>query len=1047
MMEGDTRPAEPSCERGLQAYKWAEKRLGTRTALATAISAGITSPEAATNSGLFSNDVDRMVLVGQKSFMISGSRAGNLTTPATGMSSRQLSGATEILQPLPEREPLSLYGAQARQLPPGAIDDGYATETPALATIPQKEPLQISLSPQPSPRVEHKQSEGEVRHDYQTIKAELKGQKAPMSNNATGKDGEALQLREKLKRIVEAPGFDAAFALLIVVNTAIMAFQVQYSGFDVGYELRYFGMEKPASEVWPAASEVFLAFDWFFGILFTLEVFLKLLAIDVKFFKDPWNLLDAVVILAWMVDKATEGVLPLDPMLLRILRLIKLGRLLRLIRTIQGFDSLYIMITSIYGSLAALSWSVLLLAVVLMIFALFISTMVEPYVMDKNQPDERRFEVYKYYGTFSRASLTMFELVLANWVPASRALTENVGEGWMLFVLFFKITIGFSVVKVLMGVFLQVTFHVAANDDLIMVNQAERAIKNHTKKMGLLFKCADQDGNGRLDEDEFSEIMTDKTVVQWLSAMGFEAAHFSGRDVYRLLVEPGGDMSAEELIRGVSKLKGPATALNMALIKRDYRATRGSIKRLASSLDTLREDKRLGGEGFVEAAKSILDRDDKSEDGEESQARKSLRFSETMFEKKIQDMEIGEGDGRCMQARRKMLEVVNSAYFEMFFASAIALCTIVMAAQVQYQGIENGYQLKYEGMTLPAAEAWPGAKEAFDVIEVVFGITFTVEIVFKLFAMGHIYFKEVWNVFDVAIVGAWYIEAYSMAALPLEPMILRLFRLIRLLRMVRLVKIFEQYDALYLMVTSIKGSIAALSWSTLLLIVIQTMLSMMMATLLESWFLNDDTSVDKHEVYRYFGTFSKSFLTFFEITLGNWIPVCRTMVRNWSELYVLPALVHKFIMGFAVVMVISGVFIQETMKVAQTDNTIMLNQRERASKLHTKKMKVLFAVADSDGSGRLDAEEFEQVCADPQVQVWLSAMGIDVSDAKAVHQTICETTGGDDISAEELITGMAYLKGAARNMDMCLLRRENVELREMVEKLQQQVDHMTGTLG
>lgn len=38
---------------------------------------------------------------------------------------------------------------------------------------------------------------------------------------------------------------------------------------------------------------------------------------------------------------------------------------------------------------------------------------------------------------------------------------------------------------------------------------------------------------------------------------------------------------------------------------------------------------------------------------------------------------------------------------------------------------------------------------------------------------------------------------------------------------------------------------------------------------------------DKFElVYTYFGTFSRSLLTMFEITLANWPPVCRALTEN-----------------------------------------------------------------------------------------------------------------------------------------------------------------------
>ena len=43
---------------------------------------------------------------------------------------------------------------------------------------------------------------------------------------------------------------------------------------------------------------------------------------------------------------------------------------------------------------------------------------------------------------------------------------EDVSEFYTIFVLTFQASMGFSVVKVIMGVFLQNTFSVAANDDV-----------------------------------------------------------------------------------------------------------------------------------------------------------------------------------------------------------------------------------------------------------------------------------------------------------------------------------------------------------------------------------------------------------------------------------------------------------------------------------------------------------------------------------------------------------------------------------------------------
>ncbi|CAJ1367062.1 unnamed protein product [Effrenium voratum] len=361
---------------------------------------------------------------------------------------------------------------------------------------------------------------------------------------------------------------------------------------------------------------------------------------------------------------------------------------------------------------------------------------------------------------------------------------------------------------------------------------------------------------------------------------------------------------------------------------------------------------------------------------------------------------------------------------------------------------------------------------------------------------------DIWNWLDTLVVCIWYAERVTTTGFPLDPMILRLFRLSRLMRMVRLVKIFEQC-ALYLMLTSIRASFAALAWSSALLLLIQMMLALAMVTLVEPYLSSAEstgqgrsgvcemyglniTLGDKHAVYSYYGTFTRAMLTLFEITLGNFVPVTRLMMQDVSEIYVIFALIHKLVIGFAVVMehwqVITGVFVQETFSVAQTDNTIMrlrresrrssfirdsraiqsvvtfvwaevkydatndemINQKERALALHVAKMclecdssepksvvfgrTALFKAADFDGSGRLDLGEWLQVCDDYSVQLWLSAMGLDVSNAALVHELICSAVGkqagAQDLNAKDLVLGVARLKGAARNIDMALFRQD-----------------------
>eukprot|EP00930_Biecheleria_cincta_P062157 TRINITY_DN4765_c0_g1_i6.p1 TRINITY_DN4765_c0_g1~~TRINITY_DN4765_c0_g1_i6.p1 ORF type:complete len:1330 (+),score=261.30 TRINITY_DN4765_c0_g1_i6:119-4108(+) len=849
------------------------------------------------------------------------------------------------------------------------------------------------------------------------------------------------ELRALLQALVASAKFELFFAFLIMANTVVMAAQVQYRGLDTGFKIKYHGLAHPVTAVWPGADTLFIVLEYLFGVAFTLEILLKLAALHVYFFLDPWNLLDLSVVAAWFVDTIGDGVLPIDPMLLRLVRLVKLMRMLRLVKTIQGFDALYILITSIRASISALAWTVLLMSAVMMMIAVFLATIVDGYINDETIERARREAVYEYYGSLHRAALTLFELTLANWPPAARVLTENVSELYIMFVLVFQATIGFSVVKVVTGVFFHVTMNVAANDDFIMLTRKERTLKKYTTALSLLFEAADEDGNGRLDSEEFAKMMDDPIVVDWLGSLGFEVGSFSPKEVYELLTtKECEDLSAGELITGVTKLQGPATSLNLAKVGKEVRETRDLMQRVFDELEELVSSMGLPSRkrSWQEAKK--VEEKQESPSKSASEYRQKSAVSSALFGHNEGEEELPAGCAARLQYGLRRL--VNHPNFEAVFASLIALNTVVMGAQVQYRGIETGHKLRYKGMDRPASEVWPFAEEVFFGIEVFFAIAFTFEIGAKCVALGLRFWKDAWNVLDALIMVAWYFEFVDFVVFPLDPMLLRLFRLVKLFRMIRLVKFLERQDQLYLMIASIKASFGALAWSSALLLVIQLMLALFMATLLESYLKSGEPLHNKQEVYKYYGTFTRALLTLFELSLGNFIPVTRLVATNVTEAYVVFALLHKFSVGFAVIMVITGIFVQETMSVAKTDNTIMLNLKKSGTRMHIKKMQSFFALADADGSGSLDAGEFEEVCADEQVKMWLAAQELDVSDAKTMHAMMCEETNSEEVTPEQLVKGMARLKGSARNLDMMSLRRENSELRTILKELLAKVEQI-----
>jgi len=463
--------------------------------------------------------------------------------------------------------------------------------------VTQQEPRQTisSLSmAQKSPRALAKgafQAMGRARN--KNNRASLSFYKASTRQLSVEEFAEKHSPCPMVHRLVSHKLFDTFFALLILANAFVIAAESQYKGWGVGFDLGYPNTFRPED----FSTDIFGVAGFAFGCMFLFEITLKVIGLGALFFTDYWNIFDMMIVVFWLLEESLASVKGMpDASLLRILRLVKLFRIVRVVRTIQGFDALYLMTTALWGSATILAWSSALIFLVLMMLALICNQiLLETYISSDANPLEHRLEVYEYFGTFSRSLLSLFEMTLANWPPVCRLLVENVSEAYLIPALIHKLTIGFAVVGVINGVFMQETFKVASTDDRIMVRQKTMSLKTHEKKMRALFDRADHSGDGYLDQEEFRAIVSDDSISTWLASMDLVA---SDVDLLFDLIDNGdGLITVEELIEGVSKLKGNARSIDLQLLMRELSRVQDNMTELSTSIQSL-QSQRLGGTHF-----------------------------------------------------------------------------------------------------------------------------------------------------------------------------------------------------------------------------------------------------------------------------------------------------------------------------------------------------------------------------------------------------------------------------------------------------------------
>merc|ERR1712205_15959 len=93
---------------------------------------------------------------------------------------------------------------------------------------------------------------------------------------------------------------------------------------------------------------------------------------------------------------------------------------------------------------------------------------------------------------------------------------------------------------------------------------------------------------------------------------------------------------------------------------------------------------------------------------------------------------------------------------------------------------------------------------------------------------------------------------------------------------------------------------------------------------------DDDVPIDDRIVcYQYFGTFSHSIVSMFEMTFANWAVISRFVYEKVDKKLVFFFMSYKMVMGIAILRVIYGVFLHVTFKCASSDNAVLIAQRKR----------------------------------------------------------------------------------------------------------------------
>jgi len=386
----------------------------------------------------------------------------------------------------------------------------------------------------------------------------------------------------------------------------------------------------------------------------------------------------------------------------------------------------------------------------------------------------------------------------------------------------------------------------------------------------------------------------------------------------------------------------------------------------------------------------------------------------------------------------QQLWFVTTTLFERLVATLIMLNTILMMVEAQYLGMQAGYITGFPGIDRPIAETLPWAERAFFIADRSFTIIFFIELVLRMLRFRCEFFMQPLNWIDIlAVLGS--VSQALMESVVMDPTVVRLLRVARPVRSIRFLKNKQIQGSFNILAKCLRASVVTLFWSLCLLMMIQCMLGMIAGQIAQD-FVEDlsNPELGRHEVFRYYGTFSRCLVTMFEIHMANWAAPCRVVVNNVGELWGNALVFYRCVMGFALMSVISAVFVQQAMSVQQQDHELMILKKQKETERYNKKLKSLFESMDTDGDGQLCRREFDAVTRNHELKLFMESLDINPDDLQGLFDML--DTGDGFVSADEFLMGATRVRGQARNIDVAQLMVTVARLEHMMER---KMEHMT----
>eukprot|EP00928_Gymnodinium_smaydae_P027241 TRINITY_DN21121_c0_g3_i1.p1 TRINITY_DN21121_c0_g3~~TRINITY_DN21121_c0_g3_i1.p1 ORF type:complete len:636 (-),score=113.04 TRINITY_DN21121_c0_g3_i1:51-1958(-) len=339
------------------------------------------------------------------------------------------------------------------------------------------------------------------------------------------------------------------------------------------------------------------------------------------------------------------------------------------------------------------------------------------------------------------------------------------------------------------------------------------------------------------------------------------------------------------------------------------------------------------------------------------------------------------------------------------------------------------------------------APGSFEVVDLVFLIFFTVELLLRLWVHRLYFFVNrewVWNLIDMSLVGTSLLGAMLSLTEPEGTdsgnigymRIIRLLKIVKIIRSFRVVKVFRE---LALMLESFLKCFVSMFWALLMLAFLLYVFALVFLQGFSGYLASAEPSDQKNIdlVVEQFGSLAKTMLALYmSVTGGNdWIVFYRTTELAGS-FYSSAFLIFTFIFGFALFNILTGIFVEKAVVASQPDREDLVLEQRRRSISEAKEFYNLCLRLDLDGTGTITLEEFKENMTNETVISYMASVGLEVYDVELFFRILAGPEEDADIPIDTFVQGCMAMRGTATGLDLQKQIHETLLLKDRLRKFE-----------